>query len=627
MLLASLRFSGAALGPALCSFIATMVLASSLSPLNALAANMENREAVIPPQCYTRTEGKFNPCYVCHQTHPEGTRTNLMSDGVIQGLYIFSDFGETNRWSNLFKDRSAAIAEISDQAILEYVRTDNYQALLDTYSERVSGEGQNPATEPEEQAYIPDLQGLGNAAGAFDERGLAKDGSGWVAFNYKPLPSTFWPTNGNFDDVMIRLPESFRRLQDGTESQSVYWLNLALVEMAIKDLASISIPPTGEVALQLDLDANGMLSTANRMLARTHYLGAASEVEVVRQSYPTGTEFLHSVRYLDLDDRQQPMPATRLKELRYSRKYKSLSNASISFMYNQEDREKAEERLPKYSWAKPAPLAGMNNKMGWLVQGWIEDADGQLRLQNYEENFFCMGCHTTIGTTIDHTFAFPRKVTGISGWGYLNLKGMSDVPNVGSSRAERLGEIATYLQRVGGGDEFRQNQEMLSRWFTETGKLKLDEVRQADVYQLITPTPERAMALNKAYQQIVLEQSFIYGRDALLGQAPNVYQQVDQTQAPILPPNKRFHYDLRLQWPDAQPTPAHFQPLVSAAAPPQVAGEPMHTEINDIQSAQGSDPGLPEKGMSGIQAGLLAMAVMLLLLMVALLLKRPGSGR
>ncbi len=26
-----------------------------------------NREAVIPPMCYTKTEGKYNPCYVCHQ--------------------------------------------------------------------------------------------------------------------------------------------------------------------------------------------------------------------------------------------------------------------------------------------------------------------------------------------------------------------------------------------------------------------------------------------------------------------------------------------------------------------------------------------------------------------------------
>ena len=26
-----------------------------------------NREAVIPPMCYTRTEGRHNPCYVCHQ--------------------------------------------------------------------------------------------------------------------------------------------------------------------------------------------------------------------------------------------------------------------------------------------------------------------------------------------------------------------------------------------------------------------------------------------------------------------------------------------------------------------------------------------------------------------------------
>ena len=27
------------------------------------------------------------------------------------------------------------------------------------------------------------------------------------------------------------------------------------------------------------------------------------------------------------------------------------------------------------------------------------------------------------------------------------------------------GEFLTYLERVGGGDEFRQNEEMIERWF------------------------------------------------------------------------------------------------------------------------------------------------------------------
>ena len=44
-----------------------------------------NQEAPIPPQCYTRTEGDFNPCYTCHQTYPDRTRPNTMWDGYLQG--------------------------------------------------------------------------------------------------------------------------------------------------------------------------------------------------------------------------------------------------------------------------------------------------------------------------------------------------------------------------------------------------------------------------------------------------------------------------------------------------------------------------------------------------------------
>ena len=70
-----------------------------------------NREAPVPPQCYTRTEARFNPCYVCHQTYAGRERPNVMNDGVLQGDYEFSDFGLQNRWSNLFVDRREAYAD------------------------------------------------------------------------------------------------------------------------------------------------------------------------------------------------------------------------------------------------------------------------------------------------------------------------------------------------------------------------------------------------------------------------------------------------------------------------------------------------------------------------------------
>ncbi|WP_221794646.1 hypothetical protein [Oceanobacter mangrovi] len=498
-------------------------------------ADMHNAEAVIPPQCYTKTEGKFNPCYICHQTHPKGSRRNVMNDGELQGEYSFSEVGETNHWANLFHSRQAEIDSISHDQILSYVREDNYSALLQADS----------------GGYVADLLDYGNLAEAFDDMGFARDGSGWVAFNYKPLPSTFWPTNGNFDDVIIRLPEAFRLNNTGETDNRLYLLNLSLVEMAIKQLDSISIPATDEAAIGVDLDGDGVLQTVSQMWARDQYLGQAANVAVQPQQYPIGTEFLHSLRYLDVDADGSIQPARRMKELRYSRKYKPLSDVALRYAYNQEHREKLAGKLPTYSWQQPAPQAGMNNKLGWVIQGWIEDQNGQLRLQNYEENFFCMGCHTTTGTTIDNSFAFPRKVTGAAGWGYINLRGMADVPNYSTDVTQSTGEYQQYLERVGGGDEFRQNREMIEKWFNRDGSLNKAAVAQADVYQLITPSRERALALNKAYQLIVREQSFYLGRDAVLGEAVNVYQHVDQDAVPLLPASRQFHYDLRLQWPTA----------------------------------------------------------------------------
>ena len=156
-----------------------------------------NREAPVPPQCYTRIEGKHNPCYVCHQNEVPG-RENTLNDGEQQLAYNFSDVGLTNHWKNLFEDRSAEVAKISDDEILDWIDDDNYSNLAPRLKEAKF------------EGWIPDLKNLHLGPDAFDEFGFAKDGSDWVAFNYKPLPSTFWPTNGSTDDVMIRLPERFR---------------------------------------------------------------------------------------------------------------------------------------------------------------------------------------------------------------------------------------------------------------------------------------------------------------------------------------------------------------------------------------------------------------------------------
>ena len=488
-----------------------------------------NREAIIPPQCYTRTEGKYNPCYVCHQNSRVG-RENVMNDGDLQSAYSFSDVGMTNHWRNLFEDRSARVAQISDDAIAEWIKQDNYSDL----PKRLRA--------IDYQGWIPDLDKLQQGAAAFGEYGVAKDGSAWVAFNYKPMPSTFWPTNGSTDDVMIRLPSAYRANNRGDYSLDVYLANLAILEANIKELPSIGTPPINENAIESDLNGDGKLSVINEISKVDAYVGAARSEFIDTYLYPEGTEFLHTVRYLGLADDGSIGPSTRMKEVRYMRKWRAYRKPVYARYYQQEGFEKEAGNLPGYFNVGDH---GLDNGMGWSLNGFIEDKNGNLRMNTFEENLFCMGCHNSIGSTIDKTFSFARKVDGATGWGYINLKGMPDAPNVG----EQQGEILTYLERVGGGGEFRGNPEMVARWFNPDGAVNRDKIIAAkDVYDLVVPSQSRALILNKAYRVIVEDQDFLYGRDATVQAPDNVYDFVDNETAPTLSEEHIYDWDIRLNW-------------------------------------------------------------------------------
>lgn len=497
-------------------------------------AVLTNQEAPIPPQCYTRTEGQHNPCYTCHQAYDRSNtnlpRANQLDDGGLQGDYLFSDEGMSNHWQNLFTDRSQWLDKISDEQIIEYVNQDNYSAL--------------PAALENSgwQGFIPDLKHYAYANAAFLPTGIARDGSGWVAFNYKPFPGTFWPTNGSTDDVLIRLPKEFRQLA-GTEDSRVYLINLSLLEAAIKQLDQIDIPPSNEIALGVDLDGNGALAkNTSVLLKRERYIGDASNITIAAQQYPQGTEFMHSVRYVGVTEGGDIYVPPRMKELRYMKKIMELAPYVISSQYARERKEKRLDQLPSFI---DHANQGMENGYGWLVQGFIEDYDGKLRPQSHEETFACMGCHAAVGVTIDQTFSFARKVTGTKGWKYIDLKGMPDAANI----SEPGGEIRNYLQRAGGGSEFRENDEMLARWYKDDGSLDDAKISGADVYSLITPSKARALSLNKAYTQIVRQQSYIYGRDANWQAGRNVFKEIDDSTSPLMPENRFYQWDIRLDWP------------------------------------------------------------------------------
>ncbi|AWB65741.1 hypothetical protein C2869_04490 [Saccharobesus litoralis] len=489
-----------------------------------------NPEAVIPPQCYTKTNGVNNPCYVCHQTYKENpSRPNVMNDGNLQGAYEFSEVGETNSWQNLFKNRTDIIAKIADQQILSYIEQDNYTPFINTLKNKQDWVG-----------GIHHIKDLEKGAVAFDHQGVAKDNSHWVAFNYKPFPSTFWPTNGSTGDVMIRLPQAFREL-NGQYQRDIYFANLALLEMVIKDLSQISVPTLNEKALGLDLNQDGQLTTIDQLKRHAYYFGDAAQIKTTTMLYPENTEFLHTVRYLGVDENGNIHIPKRMKEVRYMKKTLFREPVSLASAYYKEVKEKHFENLPITTNLGDR---GIGNGFGWEIQGFIENKNGQLRQQNHEEMTFCNGCHKTVGSTIDQTFSFARKIDGVAGWGYIDLTKMQDVPNKGESQ----GEYLTYMQRVGGGDEFRQNQEMLAKWFNLDGTVNTQKVLAVDnLYDLIMPSKTRALKLNKAYYSIVQEQSYIFGRDATVLEASNVLTHIDGSQAP-LKAEHRFQWDMRLNW-------------------------------------------------------------------------------
>ncbi|MCA9650241.1 MAG: hypothetical protein KC501_10055, partial [Myxococcales bacterium] len=435
-------------------------------------------------------------------------------------------------------DRREAIAAISDARALAWARQDNYAAARQVL------QGQVPPW-----AYPWDL----DLPAGFDAQGFARDGSGWRAFRYKPFPGAFWPTNGSTDDVMIRLPPSFRS-RDGEPSLAVYQANLALLEASLasdpaRPDAELVWPvePLDERALGVDLDGDGQLEPAiDRLVGLpSHYLGDASGHPLRRGTYPAGTEFLHSVRYLDPD--APGMIAARLKELRYLHKEQELPRRRYFSKYEQEARDKEEGVLPLY---RGNAETGLVNPFGWRVQGYIEDEQGRLRLQTREEHYACMGCHTGIGVTADGTFAFPRKVPGSAGWGYQSIDGIPDVPQLGHDEPE----VLEYLRRVGAGDELRANTEMLERFFAE-GRLDEEEVRRAapggdrSLPFLVAPSRERALALDKATMVLVGEQSFERGRDPMLAPALDVHRTIEEASTGLAEAGRTYRDGtLRLRW-------------------------------------------------------------------------------
>ncbi|GAB6040995.1 hypothetical protein [Endothiovibrio diazotrophicus] len=535
---------------------ATALGAALLASTNTPAATVDlkdltlsNPTPYITAQCYTKTEdgrgGVHNPCYSCHA---QGTTPNYIDGRGLQLEYAFPHAATRNPYTNLFEDRTARIAAIDDGQILDYVRRDNYRTadgtLILAEKLRHLPAGWDLDGDGRWDGYIPD------AWFDFDELGFdhAPDGSytGWRAFAYYPFLGTFWPTNGSTDDVLIRLAQPFWTRADGTPDLATYRVNLAIVEAVVKQ-ASVPTEAVDETAFGVDLDGDGNLGVAQRITfdwdpraGRTmSYVGKARELQqsgelhLAGGLFPEGTEFLHSVRYLDPTDGGGIALSPRMKELRYARKR---AWRNYSELWGVATLEATERRLD--ADATKALIGDFERGMGtqgWLYQGFIEDAAGELRPQSQEETFFCMGCHGGLSATTDTVFSFPRKFADRdawrSGWYHWSQKGITGIPE--PRRADGSYEYSRYLTTNGAGDEFRANQEVIARFFNADGTANesaLDALH-GDISLLLVPSRERALQLDKAYRVIVEDQDFVLGRDATVGTVSNVHEEVTQGQA------------------------------------------------------------------------------------------------
>jgi hypothetical protein len=515
------------------------------------AGTLANRFAYIPPQCYTMTReapggAVHNPCYACHM---KSVAPNFVDDADLQKEFSIPGAAATNAWRNLFDPPVARAHRVADADLLAYVRTSNYfdaggrialARTLGALPAAWDGQGDRRW-----DGYTPD------AWFRFDARGFdhAPDGraTGWRAFAYTPFLGTFFPTNGSMDDVLIRLDPALREDAAGHPDQAVYELNLAIVEALIRR-ADVAIDPIDETRFGADVDLDGVIGRASRVAFRAppagasrapamHYVGRAraqqdaGTLPLEPGLMPLGTEMLHSVRYLDVGADGEVTMAARMKELRYAKKVRWLGPADLRAKAAADTVEQNEsaDGWRQFLWQFDR---GIYNGQGWLLQGFIEAADGSLRPQSYEESVPCVGCHGEIGATTDSLFAFARKLgkpgsdapaRGWFHWSQHDLRGIAE-----PRRRDGRYEYTLYLTANGAGDELRENGEVVARFFDQRGAPRDDAFRRlhGDIATLLLPSAARALDLDRAYLAIVREQSFAAGRDAVLAPSRHVHRRL-----------------------------------------------------------------------------------------------------
>ena len=507
---------------------------------------INTRGAYITSMCYTKTQDATsgtisNPCYSCHT---KGATPNYYNDTNLQEEYNFPQLVMENPFTNLFKDRRNAVSKIADDEILAYIRESNYFDANKTIKLANS-------LPKDWKGYRPDCYY------DFDDDGMDRKPNGeytlWRAFRYYPFLGTFWPTNGSTDDVLIRLDKQFSQDENGAFNLQTYKLNLSIVESLVKQKNIKLATPMDESLYGVDLNQDGDLNMANEIVLSTYdkmsYVGEAKiallnqEVHLAPGLFPEGTEFLHSVRYVDWDDKVNHIGMSkRMKELRYAKKYAWSTYSEIQRVAQVELSEALANGSDETFIAtfRGDYESGLDNQISWKYQGFIEDKSGELRPQTHEETIGCMGCHSHLGATTDSIFSFTRKFEGVNknsndfGWNHWTQKGLVGVkePKIAYKNFGEKYEYSFYLQNNHSGNEFRNNREAQEKFFDVNGTLKVDVLNRLhdDISELLFPSKTRALLLNKGYKAMVAEQSFIYGRDANVEPMENVFRKIENAE-------------------------------------------------------------------------------------------------
>jgi len=387
-----------------------------------------NEDPAIPAQCWIETSyGTQNACKYCHTNYladiKHGNNFPIAEDQI---LFSFPspNLNKVN-WKNVIhpeeiiqrlKKEEIKVPQSDDPEILDYVRSDNWGAAYkkarangdDSWNNLSNADSDFqlfPSLNPDDLFPYSDKNPTDDAThGYIDQQGFVRNNkngyTGWRAVNFFPY-AIFTPLTGAVSGIYIRLPKLFMT-KDGEIDIEVYKKNLDLLEKNIK----------------------------NQKIDSEFYYGDAVRIKVMKGFYPVGTEFAHPLHYVDLNadreigvnldglnenrDKDYEFPGTRskrVKEIRYMYKWKEVSLENIGA-------KKEKEETPKIigkEWK-----GWIDNNTGWVIAAYIENIKGELRPQTTEELLQCLGCHSSVGNTVDAIWSFQRKLPEDLGWQEMN---------------------------------------------------------------------------------------------------------------------------------------------------------------------------------------------------------------